>query len=89
MLRKDGLSICRLTVVALVAALVGASAVAHHGFASYSEEEHVVTGTVVDLYFGFPHPRLLVEADGERWDVWLAAFGRVRYSCFNEALAEG
>ena len=89
MYRKDGLSFCSLAVTALTAALFGASAVAHHGFASYSDEEHVVTGTVVDMYFGFPHPRLLVEVDGERWDVWLAAFDRVRYSCFNEALAEG
>ena len=53
------------------------------------DEEHTVTGKVLDMYFGFPHPHLLVEVDGEPWDVWLAAFGRVRYSCFHEALSEG
>ena len=73
----------------LAAALVVGSALAHHGFASYAEEENILTGTVVDMYFGFPHPHLLVEVDGEQWDVWLAAFGRVRYSCFHEDLAEG
>ena len=79
----------RAVAAGLAAALCVGSAVAHHGFSSYVEEEHILTGTVVDMYFGFPHPHLLVEVDGERWDVWLAAFGRVRYSCFHEVLAEG
>lgn len=89
MYRKSELSFLRLLAAGSVAALFVESAVAHHGFVSYSEEEHAVTGTVLDMYFGFPHPHLLVEVDGERWDVWLAAFGRVRYSCFHEVLEEG
>ena len=79
----------RLAAAASTAMLFVGSALAHHGFASYMDEEHSVTGKVLDMYFGFPHPHLLVEVDGEPWDVWLAAFGRVRYSCFHEALSEG
>ena len=79
----------RLAAAASTAMLFVGSALAHHGFASYMDEEHTVTGKVLDMYFGFPHPHLLVEVDGEPWDVWLAAFGRVRYSCFHEALSEG
>lgn len=73
----------------LVGVLLVGSAAAHHGFSSYTDEEHTLTGTVVDMYFGFPHPRLLIEADGKQWDLWLAAFGRVRHSCFHEALSVG
>lgn len=77
------------TLSALAGALLAGAAAAHHGFSSYSDEEYTLTGTVVDMYFGFPHPRILLEADGEQWDLWLAAWGRVRHSCFHEALAKG
>ena len=73
----------------LAGVLLAGSAAAHHGFFSYSDEEYTLTGTVVSMYFGFPHPRLLIEADGEQWDLWLAAWGRVRHSCFHEFLSEG
>jgi hypothetical protein len=56
---------------------------AHHGFGSYTQEFEL-EGTVTSFYFGKPHPRLFVEdAEGKRWDVWLAAYPRTVYSCFD------
>jgi len=75
-LRKSGLA-------ALAGFVLAGSAVAHHGFGSYLEDEFTLTGVVVDMFFGFPHPHVMVEVEGERWDVWLAAFGRVRFACFD------
>ena len=79
----------RGVLAGLVGVFLVGSAAAHHGFSSYSDEEFTLSGTVVDMYFGFPHPRLLIEADGKQWDLWLAAFGRVRHSCFHEAISMG
>ena len=73
----------------LVGVACAVSAVAHHGFASYLEEEYTLTGTVKDMYFGFPHPQLTIESEGQTWNLWLAAFGRVRFVCFHEELAVG
>ena len=70
-------------------ALFAASAGAHHGFVSYLEENYTLTGTVTDMYFGFPHPQLSIEADGETWNLWLAAFGLVRFVCLPEQLSVG
>ncbi|MFL2547277.1 MAG: hypothetical protein ACJ0SL_07960 [Candidatus Rariloculaceae bacterium] len=79
----------RRVLAILVGVTCAASAAAHHGFVSYLEEEYMLTGTVTDMYFGFPHPQLTVESDGETWNLWLAAFGRVSYVCFNEDLKVG
>ena len=73
----------------LAGAVFAASAGAHHGFASYLEEDYTLTGIVTDMYFGFPHPQLSIEADGKTWNLWLAAFGRVRFTCLNEYLSVG
>ena len=82
-------SVTKRIFAGLAGLLLVGSAFAHHGFGSYMEEEFTLTGTVVDMYFGFPHPHLLVEVDGEQWDVWLASFGRVRHACFHVTLSEG
>ena len=50
----------------LVGVTCAVSAVAHHGFASYLEEEYTLTGTVKDMYFGFPHPQLTLGICGWR-----------------------
>ena len=55
---------------------------AHHGFGSYNEETIIVEGVVKDFFFGNPHPRVLLESEGQEWDVWLAAYPRVVYVCF-------
>ncbi len=87
----ERLSICRRIFVAgAAAALVSGSALAHHGFSSYLEEDHVLRGVVTAAYFGFPHAQMTVEADdGETWTLWLAAYGRVRFTCLNEILVTG
>ena len=69
--------------VALLAGALVAPSYAHHGFGTYTEEEFILEGTVKNFFFGNPHPRLLVEADGKEWDVWLAAYGRTVYACFD------
>ncbi len=55
----------------------------HHGFGTYSEELITVEGVVQDFYLGNPHPQLALEVDGEIWNVWLAAYPRVVYTCFD------
>ena len=72
------------TITGLLAGMVvAAGSFAHHGFGSYAAEEIVITGEVKDFFFGNPHPRIALEVDGEVWDVWLAAYGRTVYACFD------
>jgi hypothetical protein len=73
----------RLSLVLLVNMVTFSSVGAHHGFGTYSEETIVVDGVVKDFFFGNPHPQVSLEVDGEIWNVWLAAYPRVVYACFD------
>lgn len=56
--------------LALVAALLVSSAWAHHGWQWAEDEQTEMTGTILDIYIGYPHPRLTIEtADDGPWTV--------------------
>lgn len=51
---------------------------AHHGWSWYGNEDFALTAVVVETDFGNPHDRLLVEADGQRWNLLLSPPSRSR-----------
>ncbi|MCH8477589.1 MAG: hypothetical protein LAT56_06565 [Wenzhouxiangella sp.] len=56
------------TVVVL--ALVLGTAWAHHGWTWAEDEQTEMTGTIEDIFVGYPHPRLMIETEDEgRWQV--------------------
>lgn len=71
----------RLMAASLI--LIATNLSAHHGFGGYSTEDFEITGTVTGFFFGNPHPRVALEVYGEIWDVWLAAYGRTVFACFD------
>lgn len=61
-----------LTLSGLLAAatLLLSAAWAHHGWTWAEDEQTEMTGTILDIYIGPPHPRLSIEtADDGRWTV--------------------
>jgi hypothetical protein len=51
-------------------ALLVSTAWAHHGWTWAEDEQTEMSGTIVDLYIGYPHPRLTIETPDEgRWTV--------------------
>jgi hypothetical protein len=51
-------------------ALLLSSAWAHHGWTWAEDEQSEMTGTILDVYIGYPHPRLTIEtADDGQWTV--------------------
>ncbi len=68
----------------LVATLSG-SALAHHGWSTYSTGEFSLTGVIVEEHFGNPHDRLTIEADGQQWNVVLSTPSRSRRAGFGDA----
>ncbi len=42
---------------------------AHHGWAWAQDAQTEMTGTISDIYFGFPHPRLIIETTDGQWTV--------------------
>lgn len=52
------------------AAFFASSALAHHGWNWAEPEQTEMTGTIVQIYIGPPHPQLQIEtADDGRWTV--------------------
>jgi hypothetical protein len=50
--------------------LLVSSAWAHHGWTWAEDEQTEMTGTILDIYIGYPHPRLMIEtADDGEWTV--------------------
>ncbi len=80
-----------LSIGAAAAALTAAApAAAHHGWSTYGAEDFELTGTVKEVRLGNPHDILIVEADGEEWEVWLSPPSRSRSAGFDEnAIAFG
>jgi VCBS repeat-containing protein len=76
----------QLGLAALAAASLGAAALAHHGWSTYTIDDFTLEGQVTELRFGNPHDRLtVVAADGAEWDVWLAPPGRNARANFDES----
>ncbi len=60
------------------AALLAASAAAHHGWASYDEKRPVkIEGPVLILKYVNPHAEIVMEVEGKKWDAVLAPISRM------------
>src|SRR5262245_5086384 len=56
-------------------------AVAHHGWAGYSDQEFEITGTVeTPVKLAGPHGTMQIKVDGQIWDITLAPPPRVESS---------
>ena len=67
----------------LTLATVSASALAHHGWSWYGNEDFVLTAVVVEKHFGNPHDRMTLEVDGQRWNLLLSPPSRSRSAGFS------
>jgi hypothetical protein len=79
----------RVLIGGTAAALLAASAHAHHGW-DWTEEEEMfeLTGTVAKVYIGEPHPTVNVEAEDGLWIVELAPRERTIAAGFTEDSAK-
>lgn len=78
----------RFLVVLGSLGLFTTTAVAHHGW-NWAEGEHSeLTGTIEEISFAPPHPSLVVEVDGESWQVDLGNPNETQRSGFEEGSAE-
>jgi hypothetical protein len=72
---------------ALVLPLVSLSLIAHHGWSSYGTEEFSITGTVdTAVSFAGPHATMKIKADGQVWNIVLAAGTRVSAAGLKEGM---
>ena len=79
-MRRFSLSVASATVLLAISAL----ATAHHGWRGYTET-HEMTVTVTELALRNPHDRLIVvDADGNEWNLLLAPPARNRRFGFSE-----
>lgn len=79
-----------LRAVAVSAALMLAgagAALAHHGWAWTEDGFFELTGTIVAIYYGNPHPTLDVDVEGEVWRVDLATPRATANAGFHEDTA--
>jgi hypothetical protein len=68
----------RLGMLVALVTLAVAPAMAHHGWAGYSEEEFEISGTVeTPVRLAGPHGTMQIKADGQIWDITLAPPPRV------------
>lgn len=65
-----------------VSALVATAAFAHHGWSWAEGEQSELVGTIKEISFAPPHPSLVVEADGQIWQVDLANPAQTQRSGF-------
>ncbi len=66
----------------LIATSLTGTALAHHGWSTYTNNEFSLTGVIVEEHFGNPHDRLTLEADGHQWNVVLSTPSRSRRAEF-------
>jgi hypothetical protein len=67
-----------LAAPAAALALTAGAAWAHHGWSSYDAERAMrPTGEVKESSWGSPHGALVLEVEGQRWDVVLAPVSRM------------
>jgi hypothetical protein len=69
-------------------ALLGTSALAHHGWSWYGNDPFELTGRVVETHFGNPHDRLTIEADGQIWNVVLSPPRRSQRAGFDSGVVK-
>lgn len=78
-----------LGAVAVASVLtIATSAAAHHGWSWAQDEQSEVTGTIESISFAPPHPSLVVEIDGETWDIELGNPNQTQRAGFVEGEAE-
>lgn len=70
----------------LAGTLVPALTLAHHGWSWYGQDDFSLTGTVVETHFGNPHDRLVVEAEGARWNMLLSPPRRSQRAGFDDTV---
>jgi hypothetical protein len=67
-----------IAAAAIALTLPAGVALAHHGWSSYDAERTLrPTTEVVESTWGSPHGSLVIEQEGERWDVVLAPVSRM------------
>lgn len=81
------LSLSRTLVAAAAIAASATAALAHHGWSWTSQEDFVLTGTIVEIYLGNPHASLKVTSENVVWTVELAPPARTAAAGFVEGVA--
>ncbi len=62
---------------------------AHHGWAWTQDDQTEMTGTITEIFIGYPHPRLWIEtASGERWTIDLGNPTQTRDAGFVEGVTQ-
>lgn len=69
-------------------AFLATSAIAHHGWSWAEGEMTELRGTIQEISFAPPHPSLVVDVDGETWQVDLGNPNQTQRSGFTEGSAE-
>jgi hypothetical protein len=72
----------------LTLALGPRSALAHHGWSGYLDEDFSLTGVVEEIDLGQPHGHLMVRADGGVWNVVLGPPARNRRAGISDGVIE-
>ena len=69
----------RVAALLTFAMITAVPAIAHHGWAGYSEEEFEISGTLeTQVALAGPHGTMKIKVDGQIWDVTLAPPPRVK-----------
>lgn len=69
----------RLAVLLMLVTIAAVPAIAHHGWAGYSEEEFEISGTLeTQVALAGPHGTMKINVDGQVWDITLAPPARVQ-----------
>ena len=71
-----------------VSALFATTTAAHHGWSWAEGELTELSGTIHEISFAPPHPSLVVEVDGETWQVDLGNPNQTRRSGFEQGAAQ-
>jgi hypothetical protein len=73
--------------VAVIGVLAGPPLAAHHGWSNYSTDEFSLTGTVeTAVSLAGPHATMRIRADGQVWNIVLAAGNRVAAAGLKEGM---
>lgn len=75
-------------VAATSVIVIATSAAAHHGWTWAQDEQSEVSGIIESISFAPPHPSLVVEIDGETWDIELGNPNQTQRAGFVEGEAE-
>ena len=81
-------SILVKTLSVLGLALLINQASAHHGWSWYGSDDFTLTATVLEISIANPHDRMLVEADGQRWNLLLSPPSRTRRAGLSEDMIQ-